>query len=311
MTTRTSSMILLATLLAGGAFADETSGRRVYGPMPVESDVRIQPVPEAIVVVPHTDPIRVSVWTDDDRYWLGEEVEIGFRVDQDSFVHVLSTDATGTTRQIFPNPWDRDNFARAGRTYRLPDGPYRFIAEGPRGLETITVIATSAECTWISPHGARGASEADPFPVIEGGPEAVQSRIESEAKAAHDESLKGASRVEPVGPQRIGVVPDPRPRPGYGLARTTIRIVGPATYPLPYRPAPIVEYGTLRVRSTPSRAQAFLDGRFVGYTPLELGLPEGRYDLELQRPGYESWYERVDIDDNDTTTIRAAMEREW
>jgi len=311
MTTRIHSTMLMAGLLAAAslAFGDES---RAYGRWESATEAReaerIRPIPDPPPVPDCFEPIRVSVWSDDERYWIGQDVEIGFRVDRDAHVYILSTDARGVTRQIFPNPWDTDNRARAGRTYRLPDGPYRFVADGPPGWETLTAIATTDECGWIAPRVEGRSAQADPFPVVEGGPEAVQQRIEREGRSAYD---KHAPSAKSAGPERVVIVPDPWVRPGYGVATTSLRVVGPRAYPDPYRPAPVFDLGTLRIRTTPPRAEAFIDGRFVGYTPLEIGLPEGRYELELHSRGYAPWGDSIRIDDDRTTTVRAELERGW
>ncbi len=49
----------------------------------------------------------------------------------------------------------------------------------------------------------------------------------------------------------------------------------------------------LTVTSSPSRAEVFIDGSYVGRTPLSLSLEEGTYDLLIGLPGYWNHSERV------------------
>lgn len=112
-------------LVASAAVAD---GKIAYS-----EKIRIEPV-----------PVDVELWTDKGRgadYCVGEEIEIFFRTDADAYVAVFDTDTRGRTHRLFPNRWDRDHFVRGHKTYRLPDRGYRFLVEGPPGVETLHVIA--------------------------------------------------------------------------------------------------------------------------------------------------------------------------
>ena len=57
-----------------------------------------------------------------------------------------------------------------------------------------------------------------------------------------------------------------------------------------------VEHGVLSIESTPPRASAFLDGRFVGTTPLSVSdCPGGTHVLRLVRFGYASAVRELDV----------------
>ena len=96
-----------------------------------------------IVVEGHRD-LDIEVWTrkgDNARYCVGEPIEIYFRTNRDAYVALYNTDTRGRTHKLFPNRYDRDNFVRGGKTYRLPARGYDFYIEGPQGRESIKAVA--------------------------------------------------------------------------------------------------------------------------------------------------------------------------
>ncbi len=56
---------------------------------------------------------------------------------------------------------------------------------------------------------------------------------------------------------------------------------------------PVTRRYSLTVRSSPSRAEVYIDGSYSGRTPLEITLNEGTYDVMLSLSGYEDYQERV------------------
>lgn len=55
----------------------------------------------------------------------------------------------------------------------------------------------------------------------------------------------------------------------------------------PRTPSP--RLGSFEVTSWPQGADVFVDGQHAGRTPLRLDVPEGRYDIRVQAPGYRPW----------------------
>jgi PEGA domain len=86
-----------------------------------------------------------------------------------------------------------------------------------------------------------------------------------------------------------------------------------ATSGSPTPPGPAV-VGFLRVSGTPSEAQVFVDGYFVGTVgDMEAGRPlmigAGPHRLELRAPGYQSTEVDIRLAPNDTLTYRAMLDR--
>ncbi len=68
--------------------------------------------------------------------------------------------------------------------------------------------------------------------------------------------------------------------------------------------------GVLDIRSEPAGATVFLDGKYLGVTPLKLSnQPVGEYLLEFQCKGYEPARRRVQVDAGKTGTIRQTLVR--
>lgn len=89
------------------------------------------------------------------------------------------------------------------------------------------------------------------------------------------------------------------PPSGPAAARSEARpaAAAPAS-PAPAAPArpPAAATGRILVRTTPPGARVRLDGRDRGATPLTIGgLPPGRHQLEIVRPGYEGTSRRVEL----------------
>jgi PEGA domain len=61
--------------------------------------------------------------------------------------------------------------------------------------------------------------------------------------------------------------------------------------------------GKLLLRSTPSGAQVFLDGAFVGHTPLLVIVPPGKYEIQMNGPREEFGERTVGLAAKETQEI--------
>ncbi len=64
----------------------------------------------------------------------------------------------------------------------------------------------------------------------------------------------------------------------------------------------------LELATMPRGAQAFIDGRFVGETPLSVDLLAGQRSLRLTLPGYRDRVERIDARPGTSSTLRFDLE---
>lgn len=79
-----------------------------------------------------------------------------------------------------------------------------------------------------------------------------------------------------------------------------------------WKSKPEEEYGRLAVTSEPSGAKVYLDGDYVGVTPLLIGgivtgVPAGKHTILLQAPGYCDWEGTVYVIAGKTTTVEVIL----
>lgn len=313
---------LLALLMATAVHAQPKLERREP-----EAGTRIQVVPQPQPIVVYPEHITVTLWTDRSYYWEGDDVDITFRVSRDSYFYLFSTDPGGVTRMIFPNRFDRDNFLRAGRTYRIPDSSYRMVATGPSGYDTLHAVATTECYDWIERGYHRLNFNSDPFPIVPRPPAQFYGEVQRSAESRVDAQVAEQRRAG-VAAERIAVVPGRPPQvgwivPGYGEAIRSIRIRGrgyyepPQVRPPDVRP-PIVRPpghgyyespGQLSIGSSPSRAYVYIDGQYVGRTPFDAELAPGRYDVQVYKDGYYPWTSTVNIKEDRRESFRFVLRR--
>ena len=109
-------------------------------------------------------PFNVKVWTDKTKYRIGEPVIFYFTADRDCYITLLDQGTSGTLRVLFPNPYQQDNFIRAGKTYAVPDAAagYEISVDGPSGVERVKVIATLRKTDQLPVDLSKGFYELTP-----------------------------------------------------------------------------------------------------------------------------------------------------
>lgn len=103
---------------------------------------------ERIIPVPQEGTLNLNIWTNKrcgSTFYTGEYIDISFTVDRDSYVTIYDIDVTGSVTILFPNLYYKDNLARAGRAYNIPNkfSGYNLVIEGPSGLELLEGIAST------------------------------------------------------------------------------------------------------------------------------------------------------------------------
>jgi hypothetical protein len=74
-------------------------------------------------------------------------------------------------------------------------------------------------------------------------------------------------------------------------------------------PPPTVTATTLGVDSRPMGASVYVDGRFVGTTPLSLShLVAGNHTVRLERDGYQHWSSSVHVVAGEKNRVAASLE---
>ncbi len=97
---------------------------------------------------------------------------------------------------------------------------------------------------------------------------------------------------------------DDTPRAGSGsVARTETPEVAPA-------PPPATGPGSMQVLSRPDGAQVYVDGAFVGRTPVVLAtVTPGPHDVRIELDGHQRWETTVRVEAGERTRVAASLEQ--
>ncbi len=87
---------------------------------------------------------ELRVWLEKQAFKIGEPMEIFFEVTKPMFVRIVTINSVGQLSTLFPNPYQNDNYARPGRTYRIPpaSAPVSLTVGAPEGVDKIRAIAS-------------------------------------------------------------------------------------------------------------------------------------------------------------------------
>ena len=236
--------------------------------------------PQSIVVNPKPS-FNVEVFTDRDTsgegiptYQIGEQITIGVRVSSAAYIYLFNIKSNGEIQQILPNRYDQqgqNNFLEVGQTryFPRPDAPYTFDIAEPRGLDKVIAVASK-----------------DPIDT---------SQL---ANFSQDPNFASSNAGEQSFAQSLSIVVRPKPQNSW-VTDTALLYVGSA-------PATPV-YGTLNITSTPSGAEAFVDGQFVGYTPVRYGTQAGSHEVRVQLSGYNTFTNDVSLGGGQSLRVDASL----
>ena len=237
--------------------------------------------PQSIIVNP-IPSFEVETFVDKDdsgqrvpSYEVGESIRIGVRSSEDAYVYLFSVKSDGQIRQILPNEVDsfgRDNYVRADETKYFPptDARYSFEVGGPRGLDKVLAVAS------------------------------LEPLDTSELEFESDSNFGTMSASEGDFAETLSVIVRPLPQDTW-VSDTALFYIGgrPETQ----------RYGTLDITSSPEGARAYVDGRFVGYTPVRYGTTSGEHEVRVVVDGYDDYVTTVDLRGGETREVDAGLGR--
>ncbi len=237
--------------------------------------------PQAIVVNPRPS-FGVEVWLDRDpsgngspSYQIGEEVRISVRASEAAYIYVFDVKATGEITQIFPNRYESNNRVSANQTVTMPPSGARYVFNiaPPRGLSKVIAVAS------------RNPLDMSTIARFESGSaDFAQSNIGEEGFV-----------------RSFGIIVNPIPQQDW-VTDTAIYYVGN----VPSQP----EFALLRLQSNPSGAEAYVNGSFVGFTPVDFGVRPGRHEVRFELAGYEPFVTTVNIGGGQTQqTVSGTLNR--
>ncbi|MGQ9753841.1 MAG: PEGA domain-containing protein [Thermaceae bacterium] len=213
--------------------------------------------PQGIIVNPVPTDLSVKVWVDKDPaktgqavYQVGELIFVYVQVNQDAYVYLFSINANGKVDPILPNAYERDNFLRGGEIRRYPPA-------GARYRYTVT--------------GPEGRDTV--LAVASKKPLDINRILDVERNQVRVQGLEGLSRT-------LSIVVEPLPDRDW-VTDVAYYFVGRVFQP-PSR-------ATLEVDSSPKEAGVWLDGQWVGVTPLALEVGPGRHEVEVRLAGYQTF----------------------
>ena len=235
--------------------------------------------PQSIVINPKPT-FKVEVFVDKDTsgnaspsYNIGDPISVGVRVAEASYVYLFNIKSTGQVNQLIPNRYDADgknNYLQAGETRYFPprNARYTFNVDGPNGLEKVIAVAS------------RTALDTSQLANFNSDPTFASSNI-------------GEAGFQ----QTFSIVITPVAQNDW-VTDTALFYVGGT-------PAPA--FGTVSVTSSPNGAEAYVDGQFVGYTPVSYGTRTGTHSVEVRLGGYDTYSTSVNVPGGQSVAVNASL----
>jgi len=318
--------VVLTPLFIAAVFLMFLSGIEAKSPVQIKADIDITIGRErSIIVTPDMD-FRIDIWTNRSWYYAGDDIRIYFHAARDCYVYIFDIDPNGTTRQIFPNYFDQDNFIRGGNTYSIPDYGYHLEVTGPQGTEYLRIMGIRDRYHILREYETFDRS--NPFPRHPGGIESFRKKLESgdsqkEIPESYTPRQGGERNLEAEAPVRespdaqvregrMAIIPRPdRPMPPYRDYAESYTSFSVRT--MWYEPDE--EYRTpmqtrkFQFRSIPDDAMLYIDGVFYGKTSQKVKLTYGPHRVRMRKIGYFDWVRSIYVDENTDSSITAHMIR--
>lgn len=290
-----------------------------------------------IIIVPKPSELEVRVWLNKPEgavYQVGESINIFFKANKSCYVVIYDIRPDGKITLLFPNRYDTNNYIAPNVTYKLPiSTTYSLKVSPPEGKEFIQIIASTSYIPIIQQLKELGTTQT--FPELTTDPENyVQRRILPylTGEWASDITYFYVGRAP-----RTGVVQlESNPTGAYVyvdgryLGRTPARVELDegqhfATFYLQDQVIVETFFVTegrttvvtanfrktmLNIQTTPPGAQIYLNGSYVGVSPLQIEVQPGTHTILATRPGYEPEQRSVTIALGETKTVSITLSPE-
>lgn len=282
---------------------------------------------------------------DTPAYEVGEAISISVRSSVDAYVYLFSIAADGEVVQVLPNRFDGaggDPVVRAGDTRTFPPSGarYQFNVAPPNGLAKVIAVASRAPLDTSTLASFRAEQD---FATSSIGEDAFARALRIIVTPLPRNDWVSATALYYVGsrpnqgaygtlevsstPDRAEVYVD-RSFAGYTPLRYDVR---PGTYDIEVvasggtyaervqvRPdrtttvvasfRPTARTGTVRFASTPSGVDVYVDGSFLGTTPIgSTSFDVGTYTAEFRRSGYDLLRRSFEVRAGQDTRVDATL----
>lgn len=282
---------------------------------------------------------------DTPAYDVGEVMRISVRPSADAYVYLFSLSADGEVVQVLPNRFDAaggDPFVAAGtvRTFPPSGARYQYTIAPPRGLakviavasrrplDTSTLASFRSETDFASSNlGEAGFASAlriivTPLPQNDWVSATALYYVGSRPSQGAYGTLSVTSQPSGAAVYVDGAFAGYTPlsyglRPGnYDVEvvsdgrsqteRVQVRPDRTSEFVATFRPT--IRTGSVRFASEPSGADVYVDGSFVGTTPMSpIVLDVGTYRAEFRRDGYDALRQDFEVRANQETRVTGSL----
>lgn len=287
---------------------------------------------------PDTSALQVNLETTKSRYRPGSEIEIRYELNKKAYLYIYNIDVNGKVHLLFPNKYDQDNYLSAGKG-KLPGKGYSFLAGEKQGGEYLQAIASKKPLKLFSSIDSERFKQ-DPFPQISSDPEAFAQSGEEEIKSDLDSgewatswtSIEVTNKLSKITvnsiPSRAEIYVDGElvgRTPGTfsvtpGEIELKLKLNNYETWrgklnTVPYGKKTIsknlepTRITWVKISSSPSAADVYVDGNFRGQTPVRLALNSGERGIVIEKKGYKTWKKEIDIDPQLNNDLKAKLSR--
>lgn len=281
-------------------------------------------------------------------YEIGDRITVGVSVGESAYVYVFDIDANDVVTQIFPNRYSSDNYLRGGSSRNIPASADRFslTVDGPRGegrvvavasrkelsAEQLTSFASSSDAFRTYHGGVRAFVDlfgivVEPIPTADWSSATAYYRVGSgssqpvQTGTVRVESIPRGANVEIDG-RYVGTTPNSFSvnegsrtvvisSPGYSDYRTSVSVRAGQTTTVSARLAerPIPQEADVTFDSQPRGADVYLDGRYMGTTPLTVrAVSAGLHNVEFRLSGYDTYSTSFTVRAGQNSSVDARLQ---
>lgn len=199
----------------------------------------------------------------------GENINIRFNINRDSYVTLYNYDVLGRVKVIFPNRYMPNNFVKAGREYKVEG---QIAPDTQPGIEFVQGFATTRPL--LMNNSIRNMISRNIVPQISNDYRSFVQRMRSVILPLPSAEWTSSNLLS------INVVQTPPP----------------------------MQYGSLWINSNPSNAKVYLNDKYRGTSPIKIGnLNQGYYTVKVEKSGYEVWESKVQVTPLQTTQVSAQL----
>ncbi|HEY8543127.1 MAG TPA: PEGA domain-containing protein, partial [Pseudothermotoga sp.] len=284
-----------------------------------------------VIIVPKPSELEVKVWLNKPEgavYQVNESLNIYFKANKSCYILIYDIRTDGKITLLFPNKYDSNNYIAPNVTYKLPiSNLYSFKVTPPEGKEYIQIIASTSFIPIIQQLKNLGTTQS--FPLLsEDAENYVQKQIIPylTGEWASDITYFYVGRGARTGIAQL----ESNPTGAYVyvdgkyIGRTPARVeldegqhfatfywqneVDTETFFITAGQTVVVTGNFVRksmldIRTNPSSAQIFLDGNYVGVSPIQVEVQPGQHTVLATKAGYAPAQQSFTISPGETRTI--------